>query len=563
MVNTKQTIIFSSLVPLCEYYTYYPVFLLYFILKCVSFLLKKIEIDSPQQSFLLLRYHTMPSLCKCGKIREQFTSGPNSNFPGRPFFNCQSCGQFDWADERGRVLFDSQAGPECRCGNSTVRRTVKKDGPNKGRKFWGCASWPRGCKFFEFFEGGEEEEDRHHQQPQALPQTPTMTPERPEKKRPALTGWASWLSDWKKMEIIQKMMTVDPKKMAHAAKHRSSFSYDKLDVVGLWNISNPARMERYEAAKHRVKAENPIVSSYEFTEPYSDAMNQLGIDSLDTKAGEVFLLHGTDPEKLHSILFEGLDPGISRNGNFGRGVYFAENAAKIDQYAKEDARFQKNGPLSELHKKIYGNSHHPQNVRYALVCRVLLRRHVQTEDGVTKLCEKKSDGDQKVHKAKPLFTDNNRRTLATFDDGTTPSSLVAVPGRRVRTFREFVVFNSDQIFVEYLVAYKRIQSMCDCGIPCMERSVTKTNDNYGRKIHLCGGKEKGSSKTCDFIQMFPLCNCGQSASVKTSHTAKNPNRKFYSCHNNRSRGRSCNFFEWKDRGYFSSPYKKPRTLNYS
>lgn len=36
--------------------------------------------------------------------------------------------------------------PEC---NSMMRFcTVKKDGKNKGRQFWGCANYDRGCKGF-------------------------------------------------------------------------------------------------------------------------------------------------------------------------------------------------------------------------------------------------------------------------------------------------------------------------------------------------------------------------------------------------------------------------------
>ena len=172
-------------------------------------------------------------------------------------------------------------------------------------------------------------------------------------------------------------------------------------------------------------------------------MSQLGIDSLDSKAGEVFLLHGTSgPDSLQSIIFEGLDPGIAHNGHFGRGVYFPESAAKIDQYATEDERFRKEGPLSEFHENIYGKKLHPHHVRYALVvCRVVLGRHVQTNDGVAKLDDSKivstcTHGDKKTHIGNILFTDKHRWTLVrSVEDCTTPSSLIAVPGKCVRTFQ--------------------------------------------------------------------------------------------------------------------------------
>jgi hypothetical protein len=49
------------------------------------------------------------------------------------------------------------------------------------------------------------------------------------------------------------------------------------------------------------------------------------------EANEVLLLHGTKPEVVLSILQNSLDPDMARPGMFGRGTYFAEDSAKIDQ----------------------------------------------------------------------------------------------------------------------------------------------------------------------------------------------------------------------------------------
>ena len=43
-------------------------------------------------------------------------------------------------------------------------------------------------------------------------------------------------------------------------------------------------------------------------------------------------IHGTTSEHLASILFEILDPGLPQKGLFGKRIYFAEDAANIDQY---------------------------------------------------------------------------------------------------------------------------------------------------------------------------------------------------------------------------------------
>lgn len=48
----------------------------------------------------------------------------------------------------------STAGPLCGCQQASVERTVFKEGPNTGRKFWACPK-PRdeGCGFFEWQDG--------------------------------------------------------------------------------------------------------------------------------------------------------------------------------------------------------------------------------------------------------------------------------------------------------------------------------------------------------------------------------------------------------------------------
>jgi RNA:NAD 2'-phosphotransferase (TPT1/KptA family) len=51
--------------------------------------------------------------------------------------------------------------------------------------------------------------------------------------------------------------------------------------------------------------------------------------ALTNSSLQVLLLHGTKPENLHSILFTGLDPEVSKEGLFGKGTYFAESAAKV------------------------------------------------------------------------------------------------------------------------------------------------------------------------------------------------------------------------------------------
>ena len=345
----------------------------------------------------------MSSLCKCGTIRTKLQASTSAKFPHRDYYKCDSCGAFDWADGTPMKCFNTITGPECNCCKSSVQRTVKKESSvNRGKRFWCCAAgvtW--GCKFFQFCE-------------------PTTRKQRENvsgKKRPILPGFATYLSDWKKMEIVQYMMGVDPKFMASYTATR----YDDIEVVGLWKISNAVQQEKFDSSKQRIKTQSPKVSSYDIPNTYADQMNQLGTKPLDGAAGEVFLLHGTRPENLHGILFEGLDAALSNNGNFGMGVYFAEHAAKIDQYSTNDTKYQKEGgDITKLHEKIYTRCKHPQNVRYAMVCRVLLGNHVVTSDGRTRL----GGGSN-------IFTTDEHQVLAALENGKIPSSLIGIKLSRV------------------------------------------------------------------------------------------------------------------------------------
>lgn len=107
---------------------------------------------------------------------------------------------------------------------------------------------------------------------------------------------------------------------------------DFFQVECAWRVTNPQRLARYQSFVQRLqsaadeKASAPLV----LREEYRQAVEQLP-DETDPLANEVLLLHGTRPEALHSILFEGLDPALARSGLFGRGTYFAEHAAKVDQ----------------------------------------------------------------------------------------------------------------------------------------------------------------------------------------------------------------------------------------
>ena len=61
--------------------------------------------------------------------------------------------------------------------------------------------------------------------------------------------------------------------------------------------------------------------------------------TLAKEANETMLLHGTSPEKLLSLLSNGLNErfsGSNAGTAFGDGIYLAEDAGKTDQYVSID-----------------------------------------------------------------------------------------------------------------------------------------------------------------------------------------------------------------------------------
>lgn len=103
--------------------------------------------------------------CSCGRPsvkKKTMKPGPNQ---GRFFWTCSDCNFFSWADVTVTRIAPSNAPPPmprptmalaeeenptiCDCGKPAVVRTVSKEGPNKGRTFYSCASGAQErCQFF-------------------------------------------------------------------------------------------------------------------------------------------------------------------------------------------------------------------------------------------------------------------------------------------------------------------------------------------------------------------------------------------------------------------------------
>jgi len=146
---------------------------------------------------------------------------------------------------------------------------------------------------------------------------------------------------------------------------------------------------------------------------------QTGFFETNRSINECFLFHGSKPSAVENICNNGFNVGLSgthAGSLYGSGIYCGENSSKGDEYtdAEESGLYQ--------------------GLRAMLVCRVVLgQMHYNDEvvpdkDQIARLC------------AGPAKR---------FD------SVLGDRQKARGTYREFVVFNSAQVFPEYVVLYRR------------------------------------------------------------------------------------------------------------
>lgn len=136
---------------------------------------------------------------------------------------------------------------------------------------------------------------------------------------------------------------------------------------------------------------------------------------LDDALNEIYLWHGTSVRAALSIAANDFNIDLAGSGAgtmYGCGAYLAENSTKADEYAKDEPGGYYDSTFA------------------ILLCRTCLGKFYYTT-------KRNPDAQEKV------------------TDGSHDSTL----GDRMKstgTFREFVVYDKDQIYPEYIVIYRRI-----------------------------------------------------------------------------------------------------------
>lgn len=281
---------------------------------------------------------TSTPACKCGIPCVQKTSRTLDN-PDRPFWTCSStagkgCGFFLWAAPKPSKAASSSREPsgssplsrdecyKCCAPIGHLTRTCKSNtNGNAGREFYKCLQ----CDHFQWLTSATAAAAAP---PQATGADAAATPDDAELDY--------YVVDPDTLAAVQQLFDVDGAKLGAGRDVVGRQDHDSLEVVTAWRIKNPQRLATYEAFRQRVSCaqhHQPVeLRSKHVAAAHavlaSPAFGRDARRGLDNSANEALMLHGTKPDHLHKLLFEGLDPDLAKKGLFGRGTYLAEHAAK-------------------------------------------------------------------------------------------------------------------------------------------------------------------------------------------------------------------------------------------
>jgi len=194
---------------------------------------------------------------------------------------------------------------------------------------------------------------------------------------------------------------------------------DRLEVVKVINIENGDLWVDYMARQETIRQEIAGDKGYDIVRHEVDT-SKAGLEELlpadmrlDPAVNEVFLFHGTShiaADKITTTNFRINLAGSNAGTLYGRGIYMAENCTKSDEYTMAD----KTG------------------LRTLVVCRATLGRtyYLDAEETNPRDCE----------------------------DACLRGRFHSVLGDRKKckgTFREFIVFNDEQVYPNYILTYRR------------------------------------------------------------------------------------------------------------
>lgn len=210
----------------------------------------------------------------------------------------------------------------------------------------------------------------------------------------------------------------------------------RLLVTGVTHVKQAKQYLKYDACRKRIcqqLANHGRFRRVDGLKTWTDSESKI-CAGLDHSKNEVLLFHGTGhagAEEITKGSFRVDLAGTLAGSAFGRGLYYAESCIKSDEYAQCKHNKRDNCSVPSC-----------TGERPLLLCRVALGRCKYTAEyrpNPRKLEEAcgVNGGTGDCHSVLADREEANRRK------GNNP------------TFREFIVFDPDQVYTEYIVWYRR------------------------------------------------------------------------------------------------------------
>lgn len=419
----------------------------------------------------------LPPLCKnCNEPMHLLQSQKERSF-GKEFYKCWCAGggDFIWLNDSDQWRKQLPNGPKCKCGRPSFPILTR----GTREKLWVCSKTGGDPCSFELTIGDENTQSNDNDE---------LVP------HDAIEEGEEFLCGLQTIQALQRFFDINYEEVQPLlyGDYRSTEPrgyYDNFSVERAWKVNQGKEsVDEFEAFRQSL---GDVGVRTQLRDEHQQAIDNLVEEStaslapLDKKSNEALLLHGTKPEVVYDILVQGLNPDMASNGLFGRGTYFAEHPAKINQYVKGDAEYKggnrekRHGTICTLHNKLYPTPElHPANVFYCFISRVVLGG----PDCTTERISRPRNGGH---------------------------SIVAELGNN-RLFREFVIFNKNAIKIEYVVAYTRQKSYCACGDPVRERTFQDNDLGNQRKCICCPNRDNSSGHWeggCGLFSPLPRCFC--------------------------------------------------------
>jgi hypothetical protein len=218
-----------------------------------------------------------------------------------------------------------------------------------------------------------------------------------------------------------KKLAVETSKFEFIGKGRDGNGLDHTgyEIVNAFRVENPTRWQKYAQYRAAVAKSSPEKFAVTTDGKVSSA-------DLLAEGNEKYLFHGTRPELVTVIASEGFDVRnipSSTSRLFGKGIYFAENWSKSDEYCMPT----------------------PNGTYYILVCRVTL-------GGAYSALQPCNNAEKPpCSRNCPLTTpcDHGRYDSLRAEFG---------PGAYLQKYREFIVYDWDAAYPEYIIEFRRTKT---------------------------------------------------------------------------------------------------------